>query len=160
MPRETQFKITGGPEIQKALKELPKKLQRRALVHAFRTGAKIVKDDAALRALKVSPDFASSLVVARPNKKRRANNEVVVVIAHKRSHSRLAHIFEFGTANRYQKNGRFTGRIIATPYLRPALDARSNEAIQSIASILKENVEIIARQLSAGQKVSLRRSKR
>lgn len=47
----------------------------------------------------------------------------------------LAHLFEFGTQDRTQKKtGRFTGRMKATPFLRPAVDSMSPDEVAKIWS--------------------------
>lgn len=161
----TQFRITGGKEIQRVLEEMPRQLQRKALVHAFTEGAKLVRDGAKAQAVSLPPGFAKALTVQRPNaryrRRRAGGRETVVVVALKRGkYSRLAHLFEFGTAERHQKSGRYTGRITAQPFLRPALDSQGAAAIARIARVLAENIEIIARQLRSGQKISLAKKNR
>lgn len=160
----TEFKIEGAREIQRVLEEMPRRLQRQALVHAFREGANIVRDEAKVKAATLPDGFAQALIVARPTAKqrrRRGQHETVVVIAFKKGKfSRLAHLFEFGTAERFQKSGRFTGRITAQPFLRPALDTRATAATRKIAETLRDNIEIIARQLRSGQKISLAKKNR
>lgn len=163
---KTEFKITGGREIAQLLREMPRQYARKGLVESFRAGAKIVADEARLQAgAKITEAFASDIVVARPNagqRNTRGQGDVVVVVGFRtaRRRSRLAHIFEFGTADRYGKDGHFTGRIIARPFFRPAIDAKGAEAIGVIAKRTAENLEIIATQLARRQKVSLAKKNR
>jgi len=154
----TQFTITGGPEIERVLREMPRRLQRKALVNAFRAGANIVKKDAQSRA--PHPTLRKAITVARGTTRNRPNKNTIMMIALRKPASSLAHLFEFGTQERRQRNGRFTGRMTAQPFLRPAMDAGSPAATQAIARVLKENIMIIARQLTRGQKISLAKKNR
>ena len=158
MTRTAKFEMTGGKEIQKVLKEMPVRLQRKALVHAFRQGANLVKDSAKNKA--PSPNFARSITVARGSGRTRPTKNTVVFIALKKPYSRLAHLFEFGTVERHHLSGKSTGRIIAQPFLRPAFDEKSAAATKKIAEVLKENIYLIVKQLTRGQKVSLAKKNR
>jgi len=153
-----EFTITGGKEIQAVLQEMPVKFRRKALVHAFRQGAKIVLQDAKRRA--PNDTIKTALTIARGNRRTRPTKDTVLMIALKRPASRLAHLFEFGTRERFKKSGSPSGRMIAHPFMRPALDANAQQAISVIARITKENITLIAKQLTAGQKVSLAKKNR
>ena len=153
--------MSGGRNIERVLEAIPRRYQRKALVHAFRSGAKIVqKESQRLATQKIDITFAKSITVSRPSGRNRPSKNTIVTITLKKPSSRLAHLFEFGTAQRFQKSGRFTGRITARPFLRPALDAKGDEAIREIARLTKENIEITVRQLSRGRKVSLAKKNR
>lgn len=158
MTRSANFTLTGGKEIQKVLKEMPVRMQRRALVHAFRQGANLVKGAAKNKA--PNENFAKAITVARGSGRTRPTKNTVVFLALKKPYSRLAHLFEFGTVERFQKSGRATGRIIAQPFLRPALDEKGQQATETIARVLKENIYLIIKQLTRGQKVSLAKKNR
>lgn len=153
------FQITGGPEIVKVLNAMPRQLQRKALVNAFRAGANIVRDEAKRKA--PNNTLRRAITVARGNRRNRPSRNTVVMLALRKPASSLAHLFEFGTQDRRQTTtGRFTGRMTATPFLRPALDTKAQAATNKIAQILKENLMIIARQLSSGSKISLAKKNR
>lgn len=53
----------------------------------------------------------------------------------------LAHIVEFGTGPRYQKNGKYVGEMPAQPFLRPAFDAESGPTIERLKPILMTEIE-------------------
>lgn len=157
MAGKTEFTVSGAEEIQKLLLQLPLEYQKKALYNAFKAGAQVVADDARARA----PDvLADKIVVGKPRRAHRLNKDSVVVIAVRKGPSRLAHIFEFGTAERRHSDGHRTGRIRPTPFFRPALDSMSEAAIAVVARVTRENIEIIVNQLAKGQKVSLRRKKK
>ena len=44
----------------------------------------------------------------------------------------LGVMFEYGTAPRFQKNGRYTASITPTPFMRPALDQNANAVTEDI----------------------------
>jgi HK97 gp10 family phage protein len=44
----------------------------------------------------------------------------------------LGVMFEYGTAPRFQKNGRYTAHIAPTPFMRPALDRNANAVTEDI----------------------------
>ena len=44
----------------------------------------------------------------------------------------LGVMFEYGTAPRFQKNGRYTASITPTPFMRPALDRNANAVTEDI----------------------------
>lgn len=54
----------------------------------------------------------------------------------------LGVMFEYGTAPRFQKNGRYTSSITPTPFMRPALDRNANavteDILKGVDSILAE----------------------
>jgi HK97 gp10 family phage protein len=171
MTNQTRIDVSGGEDIQKLLMELPLQYQKRGLDNAFRAGAKIVMEEAKSQARgKGIGDggFVDSITVAKATKSQRLGRDSVIVIALKKTHSRLAHLFEYGTAPRFRNSkesrrgkkgdhgGGYTGRISARPFLRPALDIKGAEAIAMIAQKTKENIETIVGQLARGEKVSLR----
>lgn len=165
MTRTSDFSIRGGKEISEVLAALPKEYRRRALVHSFRAGAKVIEREAKLIAARdISVNFADAITVARPNNRQRISRgqrDTIVVLGFKvGKYSKLAHIFEFGTVERFKKTGSFTGAINATPFFRPALDSKGGAAIQVISKITEENLKIIIRQLARGKKVSLAKKNR
>ncbi len=174
MANLTNFSVEGAEDIQKVLLQLPIQYQKRGLANAFRAGAQIVADEAKAQAKSKNigdGKFAESIIVAAPTRRQRLGRDSVVVVALRKPLSRLAHIFEYGTAPRHRnsKNSRrgkkgdggggYTGQISARPFLRPALDAKAREAIEVIAKKTRENIETITAQLARGAKVSLRRKK-
>jgi len=151
------FQLTGAKDLQKVLEEVPKKYRKKALKSAFREGAKIVKKDAQDNARQhgLDRDYWKDITVSVPKGRVKLDKSVVRTVAVKKEHSSLAHLFEFGTAERFKDNGASTGRISPMPHLRPALDAKAQEAIQTIADVTRKNLELIARDLTRGQKVKL-----
>jgi len=52
-----------------------------------------------------------------------------------------AHLVEFGTGPRYQKNGRFTGSVSPTPMLQPAWDMHKNDMLEGLGAALWVEIE-------------------
>lgn len=53
----------------------------------------------------------------------------------------LAYGFEYGTVNRYTKNGQFRGRLKPTPFFRPTVDANRNQIVTNVINSLSKLVE-------------------
>ena len=52
-----------------------------------------------------------------------------------------AHLVEFGTGPRTQKNGRFTGAVAPTPMLQPAWDVNKGQMLERLGADLFEEIE-------------------
>lgn len=53
----------------------------------------------------------------------------------------LAHIFEFGTRERFTKEGEARGYMVARPFIRPAFDRHQNRIVTDIANGIFKIVE-------------------
>src|SRR5690606_1658349 len=72
------------------------------------------------------------------------------IVGLRKPFSSLGHLFEFGTAPRYRKDGSYAGQMPATPWIRPALEriAARAEAIWTKAA--SRNLERQLRKLGRG----------
>ena len=52
-----------------------------------------------------------------------------------------AHLVEFGTGPRSQKNGRFTGSVSPTPMLQPAWDMHKHKILEGLGARLWDEIE-------------------
>jgi HK97 gp10 family phage protein len=52
-----------------------------------------------------------------------------------------AHLVEFGTGPRYQKNGKYVGAMPADPFLRPAFDSEARPTIERLKPLLRVEIE-------------------
>ena len=52
-----------------------------------------------------------------------------------------AHLIEFGTGPRFQKNGRFTGSVSPTPMLQPAWDMHKHKILEGLGARLWDEIE-------------------
>lgn len=60
-----------------------------------------------------------------------------------------AHLVEFGTGPRSQKNGRFTGSVAPQPMLQPAWDAYKTAMLNGLKKTLGEEIEKTFARLAA-----------
>lgn len=150
--------IKGGEELAKALQQLPVKIEKNILRSALRAGANVIKNEAKSnvpvddgdlkRSLKVSVDAKRGRVTAKV----KAGNKKVF----------YTHFVEFGTAAHIIKpkgritakkgalsfNGVFVNSVNhpgarAKPFMRPALDAKANEAIVATGNKIKQRLTAV-----------------
>jgi len=66
----------------------------------------------------------------------------------------LAHLFEFGTAERYKKSGAYTGFIPAMPFLREAWDSQKRVSLELLKDelwkALQKSARLLARKAERG----------
>lgn len=60
-----------------------------------------------------------------------------------------AHLLEFGTGPRYQKNGRYTGSVAPQPMLQPAWDAHKATMLTELKKRLGDEIEKTFARLAA-----------
>jgi HK97 gp10 family phage protein len=134
--------LKGGAELQKFLQELPVKLERNIMRSALRAGAKVIADEAKQNVPVDDGDLKRSIRVSTNTKKGK------VTASAKAGDKRAWYwrFVEFGTAAHTikGKNGNplfFNGAAVmsvnhpgarAKPFMRPALDSKSNEAINAV----------------------------
>lgn len=141
--------IKGGKELFDLMQTLPIKLEKNILRGAMRAGAKVVLAEAKNNVPIKSGELRNSLRISTNSKKGRVTASVKA--GNKRVwYSRLV---EFGTAahtisgkNGALSFGGFFAKSVehpgarAKPFLRPALDARSNEAIKTIGDYINKRL--------------------
>lgn len=91
-----------------------------------------------------SRDAARAMRTARRTAKKAGaaqGTRIAVNVGAKAPH---AHLVEFGTAPRKQKNGKSTGTMPAEPFIRPAFDAGKDRAIATIRDGLAEEIKLTA----------------
>ena len=126
--------ITGVEAVNKALEQLPQKLQDRAVKNAMAAGARVIRNEAR-RLVPVGPGpthlrdmIVVSRTVQRGGKRRSVKGGVVLGI---RDEGRYyASIVEFGSS-----------RTSPQPYMRPALDNKAQEALDVIGPKLGKEIE-------------------
>lgn len=129
-----QFGMDGMSEVQKALKQLPEKLQDRALKNAMAAGMRVIRDEAK-RLVPVGPGpthlkdmIVVSRTVQRGGKRRTLKGEVVLGI---RDEGRYyAHLVELGASH-----------MDPQPFMRPALDNKAKEALRVVGPKLGKEIE-------------------
>lgn len=142
------MKFTGGRELEKALAELPagtaKGVSRRvlkkelqpvaAMANAFWPGS---SDDV----FQITSRISGSQMGDSLMKRSRSVVNMFIGAPGGRFGTPEAHLIEFGTGPRYQKNGRFTGSVAPTPMLQPAWDARKGQMLKSLGETMWAEIE-------------------
>lgn len=155
------FQISGLKELQKALQELPARIERNVMAGAVAAGTRVVLAETKAKA----PDQKIKTRLTSKQKKGRPG-EIIreIYIKEKEPFDTFyAKFFEFGTASYYTGKGRtvggpyqipkkrgyfvVNGKIIKgaiqhpgvkpQPFLRPALDLKAEEAVRTMAAYIK-----------------------
>jgi HK97 gp10 family phage protein len=149
------YSIAGADELQKVLRAMPDQISEKVQVAALRKGGKIIADQAKQNAPVDEGDLRDAIAVRKTPKKLQSRHGLgLLVVSVKVPPGNHAHLVEFGTGPRRQKNGRFTGQMPAQPFMRPAVDAKSQEAINAIGKELGLQIEKAAEKLAGSFKGS------
>lgn len=121
-----ELKLTGGPELERALRELGGKIASRLGSNAVRAGARVVAAEARARVPKRSGDLKRSIRIFTDPKDRRGSARTAY------AGTRLFYgwFVEFGTAH-----------SSARPFLRPALDEAGQAAVNKMVENLGRGIE-------------------
>ena len=130
MPPLFRFKFTGGPELAKALEALPKAVQGKTLEDALLKSAEPIVEEAERLAPKLSGELATD-IEAEPG---RTNDKTRKVVIGPEKDDFYGMFQEFGTRHNP-----------AQPFLRPAWDARVEDALNRLIAELREGIEDAAR---------------
>lgn len=131
-----------------ALKSLSDEAELRGIMDtALAAGGRVIADEWSRRAP------AQSLKGTQVRKGKRASRALKIrnigglaVVGFTGKGYRLAHLFEYGTAERYQKTtGRYTGRMPMTPFARPGVDAVRGEVSDKILASMKRSMKRLAK---------------
>jgi HK97 gp10 family phage protein len=140
-----RFTLQGGAALERALKQLPKKLEKRVVENALTAGGRVVAKKVAENAPEDTGALADSVVVRRKAPKRR-REPGLVFLGFQPPVSRRAHLTEYGT--RYQK---------AQPFIRPAIDSEARAFFQKVGARIAKGLEREAAKLAKGPKARKRR---
>lgn len=134
--------LKGGAELQAFLSSLPAKVEQNIMRGALRAGAKVIAEEAKNNVPVKSGDLRDSIRVG--TRAKRGQVTASVKAGNKKAY--YYNFVEFGTAAHEIKPkdakslffaGMFGDLIAhpgnrAKPYMRPALDSKSNEAIEAV----------------------------
>ncbi|WP_022699301.1 HK97-gp10 family putative phage morphogenesis protein [Euryhalocaulis caribicus] len=132
---DTKIAISGASEIADALEKFPEFVERRLLSNALAAGGRVIAKDARMRVKIDDGDLKRSIKVKADRRDR-----TLVAVGAARPLGNHAHLVEFGTGERFKKDGRSTGAMPAAPFLRPAADAKAGEAVRKIADNLGKGI--------------------
>lgn len=123
------IQLSGFRELDAVLRRLPEDMHREYLEDAVRAGGAILRYEAALRAPKESGDLAESITL-RVTRQRNTGGDPRAEIGPSKKEQHVGRFQEFGTA-----------RHGAQPFLRPALDAKGQEAATIMGESLRRSME-------------------
>ena len=160
MAKHERVKVEGLAELAKALRELPDRVANNGLRVSVYAGAKVIRDEARMRAPKAAE-------VLGPNQPPPGTLKRSVIMKHIRELSgggRQTFYVLVRHGKKYRNQGkrgnlsqdawywRFlefgTRKMAARPFLRPALESRRREAVDAIKQRLSERIEIEAKALN------------
>lgn len=154
-----EFEIKGGAELQRALNELPVKLERNVMRGALRAAAVQIEQEAKARAPADSGKLRDSIRVSTGAKRGGTVYAHVKVGGVKKGDAFYARFVEFGTRPHEIRPRRsaslFIGGLLRTlvrhpgtqarPFLRPAFDSKAGEAIRAFGDYMAARLERIAK---------------
>lgn len=137
-----KVEVLGVAAIRTKLRSLPERMQRNVLA----AGNRAVANETAKEARIGGTSTTRAAVSARPNPRKRKTKAFMVGL--RRPFGRMAHWFEFGTGARVQRTtGRETGRMPATPFLRPAIERMRAKAEQVWSRAASRNLALQLRKM-------------
>ncbi|MCK9351022.1 MAG: HK97 gp10 family phage protein [Clostridiales bacterium] len=154
-----KFEIVGLKETMDALEQLPTVSMKKGVVrNALKKAAVPIKDKAKSNAQGIpmdNKDIVESIKIGTTLKRsQRGRQDRSRVTAYVGSSHPLAHIFEFGSAERYTKKGAYRGYIPPMPFLRGAWDSQKKVSLDilkdEIWKALQKSARLLARKAEKG----------
>jgi HK97 gp10 family phage protein len=146
-------KIKGLAELEKALAELPDKIERNILRSALRTGAKVIEAEAKTQVPVRTGRLRDSI---RVSVRLRGGKPVATITAggRKKGQAWYAHLVEFGAKAHFIKPKKAKSLLIAGllrdgvdhpgatkhPFMRPALDAAGAAAVRAFGEQVRRRL--------------------
>lgn len=145
-----EFKLKGGKEVHTLLQQLPVEVETKILRAALAQGAKVIAQDAEQRAPVEYGALRAAIKTSRDTN--RKTGQVVAKVKLKGPHAFLGIFFEYGVVPHIitarQPDGslkigdRYVGHEVehpgvpAQPFMRPAAEARAQDAINVVGDYL------------------------
>ena len=117
MSKRNVGKLIGVNSIDKIADKIKVALLDGRVREILKQETQVIVNNAKANSLSVSSSVSNSIQHIE-----RGNYPLHVLIAPKYPEGNLAHLFEYGTELRSNANGKNRGRIIAKPFMRPAID--------------------------------------
>lgn len=119
------------------LDKLLKKLEETGNAITQDEAKKIVRDEAkaiiiSAQSKAPSTDIKNSIGFIEKNEQKFTKTVLIGPRYYGSFRGQLAHTFEYGTAPRYTKDGKYRGHITARPFMRPALDANASNIVTNV----------------------------
>lgn len=125
------MQLSGFRELEDRLRRLPEDMAREYLEDGVQAGAAILRYEAYLRAPKESGDMAES-ITTRVTRQRNTGGDPRAEIGPSKKEQHVGRFQEFGTR-----------RHPAHPFLRPALDAKGQEAIRIVGESVGRKLDAL-----------------
>lgn len=160
MAEFASMKVSGLKEIEQMMKKLPKRNQKKIKRQALRQGGDVIREEQRKNIDQIPNEnlgasgkerFKKSVGIVT-SKSRLFESKVYVGprYANVKHTAPDAHLIEFGTEDRYTKDGAYRGRIEATPFVRPAWEAKKRQAVEDTRRALVERTINEAKKLRRG----------
>jgi HK97 gp10 family phage protein len=160
MAKREIVKVEGLAELARALRELPDRVAKNGLRVSVYAGAKVIRDEARIRA----PKAIASLGPDQPPPGTLKRSVIMKHIPELSSLTRQTFFVTVRHGKKYRKQGkkgnlsqdawywRFvefgTRKMRARPFLRPALESKRRDAVQAMKDRLTERIELEAKNLN------------
>lgn len=138
--------VKGLSELQRLLDQLPAKIEKNVMRGAMRAGAKPILVEAKARVPVESGELRDGLKIKTSGR----GSRVVASVRATGPHAFLANFFEYGTSPHLIPGPLAIGQgfvqgvehpgISARPFLRPAMDAKTREAVVAAGNYIKKRL--------------------
>lgn len=154
------MKLEGMKQLKKAFAELPKAVQPRVVRKTLKEAAQPVADRANALAPKDLGNLSRSYRVSskltqsqRRQLGQQGRGEIKMYIGPNyqkgtTGYAPHAHLVEFGTIDRYHKDGRYVGHAPAQPHFRPAWESGKQMVVNSITVSFDNQIQREAERLA------------
>jgi HK97 gp10 family phage protein len=152
---EARFQIQGLADLERKISELPQKLARNVMRGALRAGANTLRAEARAKVPVDSGALRQSIRVSARLRGTKATARVTAGGRARKGDAFYAHMVEFGTqAHKISANMKralvINGQLVRgeishpgarpRPFMRPALDAKAQQAIEDVARYIRERL--------------------
>ena len=122
--------ITGLQEVLKALSEAGKAITDQEVKKIVRDEAKAIINTA--QSMAPSQDIKESIGFIERNENKFTKTVLIGPRYYGGHRGQLSHTFEYGTRQRFTKDGQDRGFIEARPFMRPALDQHKSNIVTNV----------------------------
>lgn len=147
-----KMELAGAKELEAALNELPKAVGKGVLRRALIKAATPIAEDARQRVHVLRGVLQRGISVSTRLSRRQKKlagvkpGEVRVYVG--ASPARHAHLVEFGTRERFTKDGKSSGVMPAFPFLRPAWESGKRAALDRLGKLIWAELKKAAERLA------------
>ena len=149
MAKNLTIRVEGVMDVERNLRKLPSRVQKRAIQRALRRGAKVVLVDAKRR-VPVDTGLLRNSLRLRPQRGDALETGLVLFADQKRGGFH-AHLIEFGTKPHRLKGGGMHPGTSPQPFMRPAFDSKKRKSVDIIAKAIGVEIEREAKKLNRTQ---------